>query len=35
MEPIQKLELSAEDVSKGTPIPLRYVKFQNVRNILV
>ena len=35
MQPLQKLELNAEDVSKGTPIPLRYVKFQNVRNILV
>ena len=35
MEPIQKLELNAEDISKGNPIPLRYVKFQNVQNLLV
>jgi len=35
MEPIQKIELSAEDISKGNPIPLRYVKYQNVQNLLV
>ncbi len=27
---VQTLHLTAEDVSKGTVIPLRYVKFQNV-----
>jgi len=35
MEPIQKLDLSAQDISSGTPIALRYVKFQNVQNILI
>jgi hypothetical protein len=35
MEPIQQMELSAEDISNGNPIPLRYVKFQNVQNLLV
>jgi len=35
MEPLQKLEFSGEDVSKGTPIALRYVKFQNVMNLLI
>lgn len=35
LEPLQKLELSAEDIAKGTPVQLRYVKFQNVQNLLV
>lgn len=35
MEPIQKLELSEGDISEGNPIPLRYVKYQNVQNLLV
>ncbi len=35
MEPTQKMELSAEDISNGNPVPLRYVKFQNVQNLLV
>jgi hypothetical protein len=35
MEPIQQMELSAEDISNGNPVPLRYVKYQNVQNLLV
>jgi len=30
---VQTLHLTAEDVSKGTVIPLRYVKFQNVHSL--
>ncbi len=32
---VQTLHLTAEDVSKGTVIPLRYVKFQNVHSLHV
>ncbi|KAK0165992.1 hypothetical protein PV328_004457 [Microctonus aethiopoides] len=32
---IQNLEISAQDVQEGNPIPLRYVKFQNVQNLQI
>ena len=35
MEPVQKLEVSTADLESGKPIQLRYVKFQNVQNLLV
>ena len=33
MEPVQLLELSPKDLTSKEPIPLRFVKFQNVSNI--
>lgn len=33
MEPVQELQLTKEDLTVGSVIPLRYVKFQNVNNI--
>ncbi|CAG2113917.1 unnamed protein product [Medioppia subpectinata] len=35
MEPIQKVDFTAEDLANGTPIALRFVKFQNVQNLLI
>uniref|UniRef100_V5IBM9 Putative thioredoxin-like protein n=1 Tax=Ixodes ricinus TaxID=34613 RepID=V5IBM9_IXORI len=35
MEPVQLLELSANDLDEGAVIPLRYVKFQNVQNLQI
>ncbi|KAM7281961.1 thioredoxin-like protein 1 [Ixodes scapularis] len=35
MEPVQLLELSANDLEEGAVIPLRYVKFQNVQNLQI
>lgn len=35
MECVQVLDLSAKDLSESTPVPLKYVKFQNVRNLQV
>ncbi|XP_054161432.1 thioredoxin-like protein 1 [Oppia nitens] len=35
MESIQKLEFNEQDLTKGIPISLRYVKFQNVQNLLI
>jgi thiol-disulfide isomerase/thioredoxin len=34
-EPTQALTLTAEDVQEGKPVALKYVKFQNVRNVTV
>jgi hypothetical protein len=33
MEPVQTLELSAKQLTSKEPIPLKYVKFQNVSNV--
>ena len=35
MEAIQKFEIESDDLVKGNPIALRFVKFQNVQNICV
>ncbi|KAL8572353.1 hypothetical protein ACOMHN_023122 [Nucella lapillus] len=35
MEPVQQLELTAEDMREGAIIPLKFVKFQNVQNVTV
>lgn len=35
MEPIQMIELTPKDLTSKNPIQLRYVKFQNVSNLLV
>lgn len=35
MESIQDIEADKEGLEKGNPIPLRFVKFQNVLNLLV
>ncbi|KAK3095560.1 hypothetical protein FSP39_016107 [Pinctada imbricata] len=35
MEPVQTLELTPADLKEGTLISLRYVKFQNVRNVTI
>jgi len=35
MECVQKFQLTTEQLTDTTPIPLRYVKFQNVQNINV
>ncbi|XP_063985355.1 thioredoxin-like protein 1 [Diachasmimorpha longicaudata] len=32
---VQDLELTAKDVEEGNPVPLRYVKFQNVLNLQI
>lgn len=32
---IQDLEFSAKDIEEGNPVPLRYVKFQNVQNLQI
>src|SRR5699024_1174881 len=35
MEPVQKLEVESGDLVEAKPIPLRFVKFQNVQNLIV
>lgn len=35
MEPIQLIELSTKDLADGKPILLKYVKFQNVNNLII
>lgn len=35
MESVQDIVASKDDLEKGNPIPLRFVKFQNVLNLLV
>jgi len=35
MEPVQKLDIDVNDLVKGNPIPLRFVKFQNVQNLII
>lgn len=35
MEPVQLIQLSPKDLTSKNPIQLRYVKFQNVNNLLV
>ncbi|XP_053975218.1 thioredoxin-like protein 1 [Hylaeus anthracinus] len=32
---IQDLEFSVKDIEEGNPVPLRYVKFQNVQNLQI
>lgn len=34
-EPVQKLDIAVDDLVKANPIPLRFVKFQNVQNLTV
>jgi len=35
MEPQQKIDVDVDDLVNGNPIPLRFVKFQNVQNLIV
>lgn len=35
MEPVQTLQLTEKDLTSKEPIPLRYVKFQNVSNLQI
>lgn len=35
MEPVQHLEIPQKDLVDSNPIPLRFVKFQNVQNLIV
>ena len=35
MEPVQQLDLTPKDLASKVPVKLRYVKFQNVNNLLV
>lgn len=35
MEPIQTIDVAIDDLVKANPIPLRFVKFQNVQNLIV
>ena len=35
MEPVQKLDITIDNLIQANPIPLRFVKFQNVQNLIV
>ncbi|KAH9507019.1 thioredoxin-like [Dermatophagoides farinae] len=35
MEPIQTIDVAIDDLVKANPIPLRFVKFQNVQNLIM
>ncbi|UXI18614.1 Eukaryotic translation initiation factor 3 subunit M [Sarcoptes scabiei] len=35
MTPVQTIDVTADDLVKSNPIPLRYVKFQNIQNLII